>query len=291
VKRIARAAGAVVGLLVVLLLVYGTAVEPRLVLEERHETAQVPQLPQEWAGQEIAVFSDLQIGMWWDNAGMVEKVVARVVEIGPAATLVVGDLLYSSEALGTQVDTVTGLLEPLMEAGIPTYAVLGNHDHESGGAAELRRALTDLGVRVLQNEHVELAAPGGAQETLHLVGLGATRPRLTDVDAALDGLPPQAPRIVMLHNPTGFPRLPAGSAPFAVAGHTHCGQIAAPGTPEWSYLALTEEEAVVADGFAPEGYGEPGNELFVTCGIGFSLVPVRINAPPQLLVLTLEAQQ
>lgn len=50
---------------------------------------------------------------------------------------------------------------------------------------------------------------------------------------------------------------------------------------------MTDEEAFVADGFAPEGYGAPGNRLFETCGIGFSVVPVRINAPPQLVFFEL----
>ena len=52
-------------------------------------------------------------------------------------------------------------------------------------------------------------------------------------------------------------------------------------------MGLTEEEEIVADGFAPQGYGAEGNEMFVTCGIGFSLLPARINAPPQLLTLEL----
>ena len=36
-----------------------------------------------------------------------------------------------------------------------------------------------------------------------------------------------------------------------------------------------------------EPYGAAGNELFVTCGIGFSVIPVRISAPPQLLLVEL----
>ena len=52
----------------------------------------------------------------------------------------------------------------------------------------------------------------------------------------------------MMHNPTAFADMPASTAPLAVAGHTHCGQIALPGTPRWSYLGLNEEERVVADG-------------------------------------------
>jgi len=86
----------------------------------------------------------------------------------------------------------------------------------------------------------------------------------------------------MMHNPTAFPRLGPGTAPLAVAGHAHCGQIALPGLPSWSYLTLTEQERVVVDGFATADYGSEGNRLFVICGIGFSLAPVRIGAPPQV---------
>ncbi|MCF6506524.1 hypothetical protein E9549_03740 [Blastococcus sp. MG754426] len=103
-----------------------------------------------------------------------------------------------------------------------------------------------------------------------------------DVEAALADVPDDAPRVVLTHDPTTFDELPAGTAPLTLAGHTHCGQIALPGTPRWSYLALTEDEAIVADGWAPAKYGADGNRMFVTCGIGFSTVPLRINAPPQV---------
>lgn len=285
-RRVLKATTAGLGAFVLALAVYGTAVEPRLILEERRVEAVVPGLPEAWVGRRVAVVSDLQVGMWWDNVDMVERAVERIVDLDPAAALLVGDFVYGPESVETNVATVGDVLRPVPDAGISTYAVLGNHDHASGGAELLRAELERIGVTVLENEHVALPAPTDGS-VLHLVGLGATRHGRTDVDAALDGLPAGAPRLVMFHNPEAFPRLPAGTAPFAVAGHTHCGQIAAPRTPEWSYLALTEEEEVVVDGFAPADHGAPGNTLFVTCGIGFSLLPVRINAPPQLLVVTL----
>lgn len=289
VRRALKAAAATLACVLLALLGYGTAVEPRLILEERRIDMAVPGLPEAWVGERVAVFSDLQVGMWWDNVDMVERVVDRVVDLRPAVVLIPGDFIYGSESVEENVETVGDALEPLAEAGIPTYAVLGNHDHASGGAAEVRAELEALGIAVLENESVELDPPEGAADPLHLVGLAATRPGLTDVDAALDGLADDAPRLVMVHNPASYPDLPAGSAPVTVAGHTHCGQIAVPGMPEWSYLALLQEGEVVADGFAPADYGAPGNSLFVTCGIGFSVVPLRINAPPQLLVVTLAA--
>jgi uncharacterized protein len=158
-----------------------------------------------------------------------------------------------------------------------------------GGADPLTAGLRAAGVVVLHNEVAQVPHDAGGSSALHVVGIAPTRPALADVEAALADLSPDAARVVMMHSPTVFPRLPAGAAPLAVAGHTHCGQVALPGSPRWSSVMLTEEEKVVVDGFAPAGYGAEGNTHFVTCGVGFTLVPVRINAPPQLVFFTLRA--
>jgi predicted MPP superfamily phosphohydrolase len=274
----------------VLLLVYAVAVEPRSVLDEREITAELPGLDESWEGAQVAVFSDIQTGIWLANTGMVERVVDRVVEVNPAAVLlVVGDFVYSTGPdVPEQVGNVVELLRLITAAGIPAYAVLGNHDYAVGAADELTAALEDLGIAVLLNDAATLPPASGVDgEPLHVVGIGPARPDLVDVDAALSKVPDTAARITMMHNPTSFPELPAGSAPLALAGHTHCGQIAIPGAPHWSYLGLSEEEAVVADGFAFDEYGAAGNELFVTCGIGFSVIPARLNTPPQLVFVEL----
>jgi predicted MPP superfamily phosphohydrolase len=268
--------------------VYGTAVEPRLILDEERNTVALPRLAEE-ADVELALLADLQIGMWWANTGMIERAVERAVRAEPDAVLLGGDFVYSTDpGIQAQVDTVLELLSPLIESGIPTFAVLGNHDYAVGAQDELTAALESRGIPVLLNEAAPLEQGGGADdERLYVVGLGPEVPGMVDADAALRDVPDDAPRIVLMHNPTSFPALPADTAPLAVAGHTHCGQIALPGTPRWSYLALTAEEKTVAEGWAPEGYGAPGNRLFVTCGIGFSVVPVRINAAPEIAFFSL----
>ncbi|MFW2514375.1 metallophosphoesterase [Demequina sp. SO4-13] len=289
-KAVIRTALALAALLV-MLLVWGVAVEPRLILDQRRESAPIPGLPQAWAGSEVAFFSDLQVGMWWSNEAMVERIVEQTIEEDPDVVVLGGDFVYSaSPNVAQQVETVVDLLRPLLDAGLPTFAVLGNHDHHAGAAVELEIALEDMGITVLQNEAVVLPTPQNDTEgdgDLHLAGLAATRPGLTDVQTALAHVPDQASRMVFMHNPTAFPELPAGSAPLAAAGHTHCGQIALPGSPGWSYMGLTQEEKVVVDGWAPSSYGADGNRLFVSCGIGFSIVPMRINAAPQLVVFEL----
>ncbi|MFC5380925.1 metallophosphoesterase [Aquipuribacter nitratireducens] len=273
----------VLAVLLVLLAGYGVLVEPRLVLDERRLEVALPGAAADADPVRAVFLSDLQVGMWWANTGMVERAAQRGADVDPDLVLLGGDYLYSRVPdPAVQARTVVDLLEPLLALDVPVVAVLGNHDHASGGAEEVTAALEDAGVRVLENDSTRVASAG-----LHVVGLGTVRQDLVDVDAALDDVPTAAPRVVLSHNPTAFPRLPAGSAPLTLAGHTHCGQVALPGTPRWSYLGLTEEEALVADGWAPAGYGTDGNRLFVSCGIGFSAYPVRVNAPPQLVVVDL----
>lgn len=72
-----------------------------------------------------------------------------------------------------------------------------------------------------------------------------------------------------------------------MAGHTHCGQITIPGLQSWSYHQLTGAERIVIEEWAPSGYGTAGNQLYVTCGIGFSLLPMRIAALPQVVFFDL----
>jgi predicted MPP superfamily phosphohydrolase len=285
-KRISIA----LGVFVIVLLVYGMLIEPRLILDEEHAQVPMPGLTEESAGTDIAVLSDFQLGMWFANQGMVQRALETAVAAEPDVVLLGGDFVYSTDpSIQTQIDTLLELMDPLLDSGIPTYAVLGNHDHKVDAAEELTTALKDVGITVLRNAAAPVPGTGDdPAEQLYVVGIGPDVPNLVDVDAALADVPDGAPRVVLMHNPTVFDELPAGAAPLTVAGHTHCGQVALPGSPEWAYLALTSEERIVADGWSPEGYGAEGNRMFVTCGIGFSVAPIRINAPPQIAFFTLQ---
>ncbi|MFF0989865.1 metallophosphoesterase [Kocuria nitroreducens] len=286
-RRFRTRLAAVVVTLGLLVTGYGVAIEPRLILDEERIQARIPGLGPDWNGAEVLVFSDLQVGMWWDNTGMIERVVDRAVAAEPDAVLLPGDFLYRGEAsVQERVQDAARLLEPLTAAGIPVYAVMGNHDHAVGAVEELTTALEEQGIQVLANEAVPVLGSGPGPG-LFVVGVGPSSVGGAEPAEAFDEVPEAAPRLVMMHHPTTFPELAAGAAPMAVAGHTHCGQIALPLLSSWAHLGLTKEEEIVADGFAPAGYGAEGNAMYVTCGIGFSLLPVRINAPPQLLTVEL----
>jgi predicted MPP superfamily phosphohydrolase len=285
----------ILGVLVALV-VYGTAVEPRLYLDVEEHTVELPGLPAQWEGREIAALGDFQVGMWWHNTGMMRRMVARVVEERPSAVLLLGDFVYRvGEDHARELETVRGILAPLAASGIPTFAVLGNHDwglqvdsaeadREAGRA--VREMLEELDVRVLHNEAAALAREGAA-EPLYIVGIGSHYLGADRPDDALSAVPASAARVVFMHHPDSYEMIPAGVAPLAVAGHTHGGQLALPFTPQWSWMAFTKEDEVHADGWVEEGYGAPGNRLYVNRGVGFSVVPIRIGAAPELTVFTL----
>lgn len=287
--------------LLILLLFWGVAIEPRLIMDTEEEVATIPDLPKSWEGQRVGLIADMQIGMWLANTDMVEHMVSELIEERPALALIAGDFVYKpGENPAPEIAKAVELVRPLPEAGIRTYAVLGNHDYAmlrpDGNAdyelaRKVRSELEAIGVRVLENEAVPLSLPGnqgeaGPEEQLYLIGTGAAWPGRDRPAVALAEVPDGAPRLVMMHNPNTFAEFPAGAAPFAVAAHTHGGQVRLPFLPEWSWMTYAEEDKVHADGWIDE-YGARGNHLYVNRGIGFSLLPIRINCPPELTLFTL----
>lgn len=316
-RAVRNASGVAWAVLIVLALIvgYGGVVEPRFLLDVEEEPVSIPGLPESWEGARVAAIGDLQVGMWGENDGMIERIVERIVADRPALVLIAGDFVYGPTGdVSRDIAQMASLLAPLTAAGLPVYGVLGNHDWDlqsrrqtpdTARATEVVRALAARGVHILANDaraltpggravrdHARSAetVPRGDATRLWVVGIGSRYAGHDRADEALSGVPADAPRIVLMHHPDSFERIPAGAAPLAVAGHTHGGQIALPGLPGWSWIGLGSEDEVHADGWIQEGYGAPGNRLYVNRGIGFSLVPVRINAPPELTYFVLRSR-
>lgn len=277
-------------------------------LDEETRVAAVSDLPPAWEGQRFALMADWQVGMWGANVATMRRAVDRLVEMRPAFVLIAGDFVYHTAAGDAEeVEKAARLVRPLTETGIPVYAVLGNHDYgmrtpegnsDEELARRLRAALDSAGAHVLENEAVALSlledssssgrfpAP---EEPLYLVGVGPDWPERAAVRKALAGVPERAPRIVMMHNPNSFAAFPAGTAPVALAGHTHGGQVRVPFTPQWTWMTYFKSDAVHAAGWISKSYGQGENRLYVNRGIGFSLVPLRLNAMPELTYFTLQS--
>jgi len=278
-----------------ILIIWGL-LEPKFI-DVEEETAIIPNLPPAWEGKRIGQVSDFQVGMWLDNTGTMSDSIKKLVEEKPAAVLISGDFVYHSlPNASEELSKVTKAIQPLIKANIPTYAVLGNHDYSHKPpipelGKQVKEALEKIGVKVLKNQAVKIDSPvvQGSNQPLYLVGIGAYIANNSDVNKALAELPKNSPRIVMMHNPASFAAFPPQTAPLAVAGHTHGGQIRLPFTPQWSWISLVKGEEVYGDAWI-KNYGEAGNNLYVNRGIGFSDVPIRINCVPEVTLFTLRSK-
>jgi predicted MPP superfamily phosphohydrolase len=138
-------------------------------------------------------------------------------------------------------------------------------------------ALERAGITVLENASTEIET---RDARCHVAGLADYRIRRPDVVTALQDVPHGEPVVLLTHDPDAFPTVP-GRVSLTIAGHTHGGQVAVP---------------IVRRPFIPSRYGERfargrvvehDRHLMVSTGLGTSGAPVRLLAPPELLVLRL----
>jgi len=242
-------------------------------IDVEHVTIPICRLPRSFDGIRIVLISDTHCGPWTRPA-YVAKAVAMANAQFPDLVLLLGDYCHRHRR------TIGPGIEPFadLKASDGVFAVLGNHDHWEG-AAETRRELKRAGVAELCNRSAALSrgtgrlAIGGVDDLWE----GTQAPAKAFADT-----PPDAPRILMSHNPDYAEALPPDvRVDLMVSGHTHGGQVWLPG---------------VGAPLLPSRYGQkyragfvqaPRCKVYVTRGIGTITPPVRFLCRPELTVLTL----
>lgn len=259
--------------------VYGLAWEPAR-LDERPHGIALPRWPAGCEGLRIDHVTDIHTGSPHNGLGNLDRIVDRLVASDARAVVMTGDYVILSVLLGTYVgpEPIAARLRRLT-ARKPVYAVLGNHDWWKNGA-HIRRTFEAAGVVMLEDEarHVRL---GGCR--LWIVGIGDLWEAPHDVGRAFSTVSGADPVVAITHNPALFPRIPPRAA-LTLAGHTHGGQISLPGMGQPAMWGKGEEGRYVAG-----QYEDGPKRLFVSPGLGTSILPVRIGVPPEISQLTLRA--
>jgi uncharacterized protein len=206
----------------------------------------------------------------------------RVVQIAqqlnatkPDLVLIAGDMI-SEKALATRSYPPSEIVASLaaFKAPLGVIVALGNHDHWADAAA-FQRELAKKKLTLLENEAVKR---GG----LVVGGVGdefsghADIPKTYRAMALLDGLP-----VILTHDPDIIPDLPSPVA-AVFAGHTHCGQINRP----WSGQPAMNVSRYGMR-FQCGDIVDRGQRIFVTAGLGTSVVWLRYGAPPDVWLVTL----
>jgi predicted MPP superfamily phosphohydrolase len=249
------------------------------------EVLKLPAWPESLDGLRVTVIADLHAGSPQFDEQRIAAIVARVKREQVDLVALVGDYIDPGVALGEwiQPETIAAHLARL-RSRLGSVAVLGNHDWGHAGA-RMPAALAAEGIRVLENEAIRLDATrsdAGAAGSLWIAGVADLMQREPDLDATLAPIPPDAPVILLSHNPDLFPKVPERVA-LTLSGHTHGAQVDIP---------------LLRDRVTPSKYGahytgghivEHGRHLYVSDGIGTSRLPIRFRAEPEIPVLELRA--
>ena len=248
----------------------------------RREMIALPGWPQALRGLRIAILADLHIGSPYNGLDSLRNIVRQANDLEPDLILLPGDFVIQGVLGGEQIhpDAIAPVLAEL-RAPLGVYAVMGNHDWWLRRPPELIAAFRANGIPVLLDEAVRVERD---ETAFWIVGIGDYWETPHDVDAALEATTDGAPVIAFTHNPDVFPEIPA-RVTLTIAGHTHGGQVYVP------FVGRPVVPSEFGQRYAIGLIREQGRMLYVSSGVGTSILPVRFLVPPEITVLELIPQQ
>ena len=269
-------------LLSLLIILIGWTLWDNAALEVNEFEIVSDRIPQGFDGFRIAQVSDLHNARFGeDNAKLIEM----LSQTEPDIIVLTGDLIDSRN---TDVETALDFARQAVEIA-PVYYVSGNHESRVTAYMDLKMGLVSAGVIVLENQKVEITR---GQEHITLMGIddpsfresylfgdaaGVAEQVIGDLQEASDGY-----TILLSHRPELFDVYVATGMDLVFSGHAHGGQIRVP---------FAGGLVAPNQGFFPEydagRFTEEKTTMIVSRGVGNSIIPVRVNNRPEIVVVTL----
>ena len=238
---------------------------------------QLKKWPRACDGLKVIVLADLHIGSPFNGLDKLEKIVSTANAEYPDLILLVGDYVITG-VLGGRLIAPEPIANQLgkLKAEMGVFAVLGNHDWWFD-PNRVKKALQNVNIHLLEDASKWV---GDHECKLWLVGISDYWEGAHDVGKALAGIPPQNTLLVITHNPDVFDAIPSDVS-LIVAGHTHGGQVYLP------FIGRLIIPSRFKDRFAIGHIFENDKHMYVSPGIGTSILPVRFLVPPEISVLHL----
>jgi uncharacterized protein len=243
----------------------------------------LPRLPESWDGLRIAQLSDLHYDDYFSVVPL-RKAIDIVNHLQPDLIVLTGDFVTAPVGLskGARSKAAAAAIEPCaqclaqLRAGLGLVAVLGNHDL-STNAAHITAVLQSHAVQVLQNRSIAFEREG---KRLWLAGADDVLEGKPDLKSALSPIPPADAVVLLAHEPDWADHVARFPVDLQLSGHSHGGQIRLPiiGPP---YLPPLGRKY-------PRGIRRIGPlVLYTNPGIGTIRIPMRLNCPPEVTLITL----
>lgn len=249
-------------------------------IEVTNYTIEDALIPQNFNDTVIVHISDLHNKEFGKNQ---KDLLSIIYDIQPDIIAVTGDMIDSRN---TDIDIAMDFINGAVNIA-STYFVVGNHEMWSREYSILEKKLIDAGVVVLRDEIEEIKKN---DDSIYLVGLDdpagshneqsySMKEKLTRLTKETKGY-----TVLLSHRPEEFASY-VDEANLVLSGHTHGGQIRLP------FIG-----AVIApdQGFFPKYsdglYKESDTTMIISRGLGSSVIPIRINNPAEIVVVTLKAK-
>lgn len=245
--------------------VYGYAYE-RHALGVTRATIPVAGLSPPLRGLRIGLITDVHRSRWVSHDDVTDAVNTLMAE-RPDLVVLGGDYVTwgDPDYVGPSSEALSSLSAP---HGV--FAILGNHDNDH----DMPQALVRSGIEVLRDQRTRLTI---RNETLDLIGVRFWTKRSADIARLARGS--SATTILLAHDPRRLTEAAGLSIPLVLSGHTHGGQVV---LPVLGAVAAQKFPVIAGVGHRDK------TTIFVSRGIGTIYLPVRVNCPPEVALLTLQ---
>jgi len=241
----------------------------RTVLDETHLTVPVIGLPSALVGLRVGLLTDLHCSEFVSPDAIVRAADA-LRAAAPDLIVLGGDYVTWADRqyIGPAAEALDGLTAP---HGV--FAVLGNHDDDR----DVPAALTRHRFEVLRDARTERQVAG---EILSIVGIRFWTRRESSISSLVR--PARGTVLLLAHDPRRIAEAAQMDVPLILSGHTHGGQVVLP-----VLGAVAARKFPIASGLMRQRR----TTMFVSRGLGTVYVPIRINCPPEVAILTLTSAE
>jgi uncharacterized protein len=221
-------------------------------------------LPEAFDGYTILHISDMHVEM---SQGAMRSVGELVEGMRYDLCVLTGD--YRAKTFGPFDAALDGVAQVRAHLRGPICGVLGNHD-----TIQMVPALEAMGIRMLLNE-CEVIVRG--DQRLYLAGIDdAHFYRMDNIEKAASPIPEDAFSILLSHTPEVYRQAAHANFDLMLSGHTHGGQLCLPGS------IPIKLEAAMPRRFGAGLWQHQAMRGYTSVGAGSSVVPVRLNCPPEI---------
>lgn len=263
----------------VVLLAWAFWLEPASLFNEDHELF-IPNWPSSCDGVRVAVLADLHVGSPFNQLGKLDRIISSTHAAKPDIILLAGDYVIHG-VVGGNFAPPESIAERLavLSAPMGVYAVLGNHDWWLDGE-RVRRSLEAVDISVLEDASSPIRS---GECSFWLTGISDYWEGKHDALQALQAVPQDAAVLAFTHNPDVFPELPS-RVTLTIAGHTHGGQVYIP------FIGHPVVPSQYGERYAIGHVVEGERHLFVSPGLGTSILPVRFLVPPEISLVVIHSK-